>query len=700
MSAFRPTSLSSALIALAVVAILALVVGWLVVQELLPSRSRTRVQLPASTLLLARDPFHHVSTLRDAEGRIRHVVSGHELPVLVAGESVVLGPRQPETWDADRMATFAVDATLGWLSWGFEAASVPFELETRVEFADGTSWVVAVQNDAALLVRCDVRPPEGQGLQQRIERELPALAPGDRPWITVGDEYDVTDRDVVLTVAGERIHEWPDGQAFRRLAATRVVSGWVRCTRAQIFVDEFGNSDAWGLTFDADGLARSIGRWASNQDDPAEFLANTSPTRRDACLDIVEPLDPSFEPATETLRIDEARRLEFGDVLEFPGAWADVEFSARITFDAGSALELRLRVPSRESAAGVVFLVGEDPALRTGFLRETPWRCDAAGQLLPALKPAAQRQERSVRVRLQGGTCQAWVDGVEGVLEANAGAFELGRIVLAPLSGAIEVRDVVVRPIAHESRAFGHVRSADPRFAMPPPADVGPSDPWPDLDDRVAWRFSPALRAAPELRSRRTMHGQSLPSATRSSAPIVMCLGGALTARRGDADMPIWPRALERRLESTARIVDLSWKSASLATMRSTLVGLAPSLRPAVIVLALPEIELPICIGEGDETCKAAIASIQQRHESSVRSLVAAARTIDAEVLVFMENEGAEFDDRIAVTEAARQTANAMGASFLDLGRSSTAPGSTKDQEQATVAKVEERIRRALRIGK
>lgn len=689
----RMLTVRRSLVALAVVAILASVVGWLVFRDRALRRSWTSVQVPASTLLQARDPFHHVSTLRDAEGRIRHVVSGHELPVLVARESVVLGPRQPDTWAEERMATSEPDAQLGWFSWGFEATSVPFELETRAEFADGTSWVVTVKNDVVLHVRCAVRSSQDHGPDEFVERELPALVSGDDLWITVGDEFDVTDREVVLTVAGERIHEWPKAQPFRRLAVTRVVSGWVRCTDARVFVDEFANSESWGLSFDGDGLARSIERWGPIQESPESFVASLLPTRSDACVDVVEPLDPSFVPAMESVHVAQARRLEFGEVFELPGTWADFEFSARITFDASSALELRLRVPNRESAAGVVFLVGEDPSLRTGFLRETPWRCDAAGPLHFALKPAARRQERTVRVRAQGGTCQAWVEGFEGVLEGHAGAFELGRLVLAPLSGAIEVRDAVIQPLAHEPRAFDHVRSTDPRFSMPPPRDVGPTDPWPDLDGRVAWRFSPATRAAPELRTRRTMHGRSLPRASPSNPPIVLCLGGAITARRTAAESPRWPRALEQRLQGEARIVDLSWKSASLETMRSTLVGLGPRLRPAVVVLALPETELPRCVGDDDMACEAAIAVITRELESRVTSLVEAARAIDDDVLVFMENEGTEFDGQIGLAHAARRASIAMGATFLEPRRSSNAPGTGKEKEARTADELEQAVR-------
>lgn len=164
----------------------------------------------------------------------------------------------------------------------------------------------------------------------------------------------------------------------------------------------------------------------------------------------IPPIEESFrsEPITaEPLVQDAVKNLTFGDVIALPGWWGDFELSLRVRFDGPSALEVRLRSPAPDQAAGVVLFIGEDPVFRTGFARESATRIERIGSQREALSAQLAFPERRLRIRAHGDRLEATIDGVDGlVAQANDATFRSGRILLTPVHGNVRIDEVRVRP--------------------------------------------------------------------------------------------------------------------------------------------------------------------------------------------------------------------------------------------------------------
>ncbi|MBI4879811.1 MAG: SGNH/GDSL hydrolase family protein [Planctomycetes bacterium] len=144
--------------------------------------------------------------------------------------------------------------------------------------------------------------------------------------------------------------------------------------------------------------------------------------------------------------------LDQGNALPIPLDLTDFDLCLRIKPGFASVLEARLHAPpaSEERAEGIAFFTGCDPRFRTSFYEESAAAFARIGSGVDSLNFTPDRSdvrfardEHALRLRAQGGSYSAWLDG-RLVAEARNRAFSRGEAVLLAARGRLLVSEVEV----------------------------------------------------------------------------------------------------------------------------------------------------------------------------------------------------------------------------------------------------------------
>ncbi|MFH0943851.1 MAG: hypothetical protein V2A76_01530, partial [Planctomycetota bacterium] len=175
-------------------------------------------------------------------------------------------------------------------------------------------------------------------------------------------------------------------------------------------------------------------------------------------LEIERP-DGEVRPLAGILDSPDCRRLDAGGSFSPDGTFGDLEASFLLRLGWASTLELRMGLAGGAEGGGITFLIGTEPRLKTGFVRQSPGQFEPFGQRTDSLpfqrgggEPGYSAAEHEVRVRYERGQYSAFVDD-RLAAQAEDLASPVGSVLFQACRGQAQLRSLKIVPL--ESSSIG-----------------------------------------------------------------------------------------------------------------------------------------------------------------------------------------------------------------------------------------------------